>query len=161
MLLLVLALASAQDCRLVWVDAVEPWKALTLPLLVDAVPLSGRKVMPTWVWIAALLELEENTLCVLHFIFQSYAQPSLQYLPGQQIFSAPGVVVQPATAVTTVVAPGQPPPLQPVSNLPVVKMLVLVWLLFLFCGGVFLICNFKLTDLIFLYLALNFWRNTF
>ncbi|XP_059520930.1 histone-lysine N-methyltransferase SETD2 isoform X2 [Myotis daubentonii] len=46
-------------------------------------------------------------------IVQSYAQPSLQYLQGQQLFSAPGVVVQPAAAVTTVVAPGQPPPLQP------------------------------------------------
>nr|KAF6270360.1 SET domain containing 2, histone lysine methyltransferase [Pipistrellus kuhlii] len=46
-------------------------------------------------------------------LVQSYAQPSLQYLPGQQIFSASGVVVQPAAAVTAVVAPGQPSPLQP------------------------------------------------
>ncbi|XP_073643963.1 histone-lysine N-methyltransferase SETD2 isoform X5 [Tursiops truncatus] len=48
-------------------------------------------------------------------IVQSYAQPSLQYIQGQQIFTAhpQGVVVQPATAVTTIVAPGQPQPLQP------------------------------------------------
>ncbi|XP_015996872.1 histone-lysine N-methyltransferase SETD2 isoform X2 [Rousettus aegyptiacus] len=48
-------------------------------------------------------------------IVQSYAQPSLQYIQGQQIFTAhpPGVVVQPASAVTTIVAPGQPQPLQP------------------------------------------------
>ncbi|XP_054564083.1 histone-lysine N-methyltransferase SETD2 [Eptesicus fuscus] len=46
-------------------------------------------------------------------ISQSYAQPSLQYIQGPQIFSAPGVVVQPAAAVATVVAPGQPPPVQP------------------------------------------------
>ncbi|XP_035963597.1 histone-lysine N-methyltransferase SETD2 isoform X4 [Halichoerus grypus] len=48
-------------------------------------------------------------------IVQSYAQPSLQYIQGQQIFTAhpQGVVVQPAAAVTTIVAPGQPQPLQP------------------------------------------------
>ncbi|CAH6777632.1 Setd2 [Phodopus roborovskii] len=48
-------------------------------------------------------------------IVQSYAQPSLQYMQGQQIFTAhaQGVVVQPTTAVTTIVAPGQPQSLQP------------------------------------------------
>lgn len=48
-------------------------------------------------------------------IVQSYAQPSLQYIQGQQIFTAhpQGVVVQPAAAVTAIVAPGQPQPLQP------------------------------------------------
>ncbi|XP_032723772.1 histone-lysine N-methyltransferase SETD2 isoform X1 [Lontra canadensis] len=48
-------------------------------------------------------------------IVQNYAQPSLQYIQGQQIFTAhpQGVVVQPAAAVTTIVAPGQPQPLQP------------------------------------------------
>ncbi|XP_076985617.1 histone-lysine N-methyltransferase SETD2 isoform X2 [Tamandua tetradactyla] len=48
-------------------------------------------------------------------IVQSYAQPSLQYIQGQQIFTAhpQGVVVQPTTAVTAIVAPGQPQPLQP------------------------------------------------
>ncbi|KAF0875108.1 SETD2 methyltransferase, partial [Crocuta crocuta] len=48
-------------------------------------------------------------------IVQSYAQPSLQYIQGQQIFTAhpQGVVVQPATAVTAIVTPGQPQPLQP------------------------------------------------
>ncbi|XP_037383916.1 histone-lysine N-methyltransferase SETD2 [Talpa occidentalis] len=48
-------------------------------------------------------------------IVQSYAQPSLQYIQGQQIFTAhpQGVVVQPTAAVTTIVAPGQPQPLQP------------------------------------------------
>ncbi|XP_060060826.1 histone-lysine N-methyltransferase SETD2 isoform X2 [Erinaceus europaeus] len=48
-------------------------------------------------------------------VVQSYAQPSLQYIQGQQIFTAhpQGVVVQPATAGTAVVAPGQPQPLQP------------------------------------------------
>lgn len=48
-------------------------------------------------------------------IVQSYAQPSLQYIQGQQIFTAhpQGVVVQPAAAVPTIVAPGQPQPLQP------------------------------------------------
>ncbi|XP_043741977.1 histone-lysine N-methyltransferase SETD2 isoform X2 [Cervus elaphus] len=48
-------------------------------------------------------------------IVQSYAQPSLQYIQGQQMFTAhpQGVVVQPAAAVTTIVAPGQPQPLQP------------------------------------------------
>uniref|UniRef100_A0A8C9P735 Histone-lysine N-methyltransferase SETD2 n=1 Tax=Spermophilus dauricus TaxID=99837 RepID=A0A8C9P735_SPEDA len=48
-------------------------------------------------------------------IVQSYAQTSLQYIQGQQIFTAhpQGVVVQPAAAVTTIVTPGQPQPLQP------------------------------------------------
>ncbi|XP_054990542.1 histone-lysine N-methyltransferase SETD2 isoform X2 [Sorex araneus] len=48
-------------------------------------------------------------------IVQSYAQPSLQYIQGQQIFTAhpQGVVVQPTAAVTTIVAPGQPQTLQP------------------------------------------------
>ncbi|XP_053456443.1 histone-lysine N-methyltransferase SETD2 isoform X3 [Nycticebus coucang] len=48
-------------------------------------------------------------------IVQSYAQPSLQYIQSQQIFTAhpQGVVVQPTAAVTTIVAPGQPQPLQP------------------------------------------------
>ncbi|XP_006868865.1 PREDICTED: histone-lysine N-methyltransferase SETD2 [Chrysochloris asiatica] len=48
-------------------------------------------------------------------IVQSFAQSSLQYIQGQQIFTAhpQGVVVQPAAAVTTIVAPGQPQPLQP------------------------------------------------
>ncbi|XP_058413009.1 histone-lysine N-methyltransferase SETD2 isoform X1 [Diceros bicornis minor] len=47
-------------------------------------------------------------------IVQSYAQPNLQYIQGQQIFTAhpQGVVVQPTAAVTTIVAPGQPQPLQ-------------------------------------------------
>nr|XP_058913501.1 histone-lysine N-methyltransferase SETD2-like [Kogia breviceps] len=46
---------------------------------------------------------------------QSYALTSLQYIQGQQIFIVhpQGVVVQPATAVTTIVTPGQPRPLQP------------------------------------------------
>nr|XP_004662094.1 histone-lysine N-methyltransferase SETD2 isoform X2 [Jaculus jaculus] len=48
-------------------------------------------------------------------IVQGYAQPSLQYIQGQQIFTAhpQGVVVQPTAAVTTIVAPGQPQSLQP------------------------------------------------
>ncbi|XP_075403353.1 histone-lysine N-methyltransferase SETD2 isoform X2 [Tenrec ecaudatus] len=48
-------------------------------------------------------------------IVQSYAQSSLQYIQGQQIFTAhpQGVVVQPTSSVTTIVAPGQPQPLQP------------------------------------------------
>ncbi|XP_075779098.1 histone-lysine N-methyltransferase SETD2 isoform X2 [Pelodiscus sinensis] len=47
-------------------------------------------------------------------IVQGYAQPSLQYIQGQQIYTAhpQGVVVQPTTAVTTIVAAGQPPPIQ-------------------------------------------------
>uniref|UniRef100_A0A8D0DU92 Histone-lysine N-methyltransferase SETD2 n=1 Tax=Salvator merianae TaxID=96440 RepID=A0A8D0DU92_SALMN len=47
-------------------------------------------------------------------IVQSYAQPGLQYIQGQQIYTAhpQGVVVQPTTAVTTIVAAGQPPPIQ-------------------------------------------------
>ncbi|KAM5313271.1 histone-lysine N-methyltransferase SETD2 isoform 3-T3 [Glossophaga mutica] len=52
-------------------------------------------------------------------IVQSYAQPSLQYIQGQQIFTAhpQGVVVQPTAAVTTIVAAGQPQSLQPVRDL--------------------------------------------
>ncbi|XP_052043081.1 histone-lysine N-methyltransferase SETD2 isoform X1 [Apodemus sylvaticus] len=48
-------------------------------------------------------------------IVQSYAQPSLQYIQGQQIFTAhpQGVVVQPTAAVTSIVTPGQPQSLQP------------------------------------------------
>ncbi|XP_031199892.1 histone-lysine N-methyltransferase SETD2 isoform X5 [Mastomys coucha] len=48
-------------------------------------------------------------------IVQSYAQPSLQYIQGQQIFTAhpQGVVVQPTAAVTSIVAAGQPQSLQP------------------------------------------------
>ncbi|XP_067386549.1 histone-lysine N-methyltransferase SETD2 isoform X2 [Emydura macquarii macquarii] len=47
-------------------------------------------------------------------IVQSYAQPGLQYIQGQQIYTAhpQGVVVQPPTAVTTIVAAGQPQPIQ-------------------------------------------------
>lgn len=47
-------------------------------------------------------------------IVQSYAQPGLQYIQGQQIYTAhpQGVVVQPTTAVTTIVAAGQPQPIQ-------------------------------------------------
>ncbi|XP_074841355.1 histone-lysine N-methyltransferase SETD2 isoform X2 [Carettochelys insculpta] len=47
-------------------------------------------------------------------IVQSYAQPGLQYIQGQQIYAAhpQGVVVQPTTAVTTIVATGQPQPIQ-------------------------------------------------
>ncbi|KAM6450120.1 histone-lysine N-methyltransferase SETD2 isoform 2-T2 [Liasis olivaceus] len=47
-------------------------------------------------------------------IVQSYAQPSLQYIQGQQIYTAhpPSVVVQPTTAVATIVTTGQPPPIQ-------------------------------------------------
>ncbi|XP_053117075.1 histone-lysine N-methyltransferase SETD2 isoform X2 [Hemicordylus capensis] len=47
-------------------------------------------------------------------IVQSYAQPGLQYIQGNQIYTAhpQGVVVQPTTAVTTIVAAGQPPPIQ-------------------------------------------------
>ncbi|KAJ7322072.1 hypothetical protein JRQ81_018359 [Phrynocephalus forsythii] len=47
-------------------------------------------------------------------IVQSYAQPGLQYIQGQQIYTAhpQGVVVQPTTAVTTIVTTGQPPTIQ-------------------------------------------------
>uniref|UniRef100_A0A7M4E3V6 Histone-lysine N-methyltransferase SETD2 n=1 Tax=Crocodylus porosus TaxID=8502 RepID=A0A7M4E3V6_CROPO len=47
-------------------------------------------------------------------IVPSYAQPGLQYIQGQQIYTAhpQGVVVQPTTAVTTIVAAGQPQPIQ-------------------------------------------------
>ncbi|XP_066483943.1 histone-lysine N-methyltransferase SETD2 isoform X2 [Tiliqua scincoides] len=47
-------------------------------------------------------------------IVQGYAQPGLQYIQGNQIYTAhpQGVVVQPPTAVTTIVATGQPPPMQ-------------------------------------------------
>ncbi|XP_013913928.1 PREDICTED: histone-lysine N-methyltransferase SETD2 isoform X3 [Thamnophis sirtalis] len=47
-------------------------------------------------------------------IVQSYAQPSLQYIQGQQIYTThpPSVVVQPTTAVATIVTTGQPPPIQ-------------------------------------------------
>uniref|UniRef100_A0A8C6ITH3 Histone-lysine N-methyltransferase SETD2 n=1 Tax=Melopsittacus undulatus TaxID=13146 RepID=A0A8C6ITH3_MELUD len=47
-------------------------------------------------------------------IVQSYAQPGLQYIQGQQIYTAhpQGVIVQPPTAVTTIVAAGQPQPIQ-------------------------------------------------
>lgn len=47
---------------------------------------------------------------------QSYAQPGLQYIQGQQIYTAhpQGVIVQPPTAVTTIVAAGQPQPIQQV-----------------------------------------------
>ncbi|KAK2519594.1 Setd2 [Columba livia] len=47
-------------------------------------------------------------------IVQSYAQPSLQYIQSQQIYTAhpQGVIVQPPTAVTTIVAAGQPQPIQ-------------------------------------------------
>ena len=74
-----------------------------------------------------LIKSQKTINCeFLHFIFQSYAQPSLQYIQGQQIFTAhpQGVVVQPATAVTTIVAPGQPQPLQPVRNILVAKTLL-------------------------------------
>ncbi|KFW74657.1 Histone-lysine N-methyltransferase SETD2, partial [Manacus vitellinus] len=47
-------------------------------------------------------------------IVQSYAQPGLQYIQGQQIYTAhpQGVIVQPPPAVTTIVAAGQPQPIQ-------------------------------------------------
>ncbi|KAM6338443.1 histone-lysine N-methyltransferase SETD2 isoform 2-T2 [Podargus strigoides] len=47
-------------------------------------------------------------------IVQSYAQPGLQYIQGQQIYTAhpQGVIVQPPTAVTTIVTAGQPQPIQ-------------------------------------------------
>ncbi|XP_027525806.1 histone-lysine N-methyltransferase SETD2 isoform X2 [Corapipo altera] len=47
-------------------------------------------------------------------IVQSYAQPGLQYIQGQQIYTAhpQGVIVQPPPAVTTIVATGQPQPIQ-------------------------------------------------
>ncbi|KFO96273.1 Histone-lysine N-methyltransferase SETD2, partial [Calypte anna] len=47
-------------------------------------------------------------------LVQSYAQPGLQYIQGQQIYTAhpQGVIVQPPTAVTTIVAAGQPQPIQ-------------------------------------------------
>ncbi|XP_070585712.1 histone-lysine N-methyltransferase SETD2 isoform X3 [Erythrolamprus reginae] len=47
-------------------------------------------------------------------IVQSYAQQSLQYIQGQQIYTThpPSVVVQPTTAVATIVTTGQPPPIQ-------------------------------------------------
>ncbi|NXL36797.1 SETD2 methyltransferase, partial [Glaucidium brasilianum] len=47
-------------------------------------------------------------------IVQSYAQPGLQYIQSQQIYTAhpQGVIVQPPTAVTTIVAAGQPQPIQ-------------------------------------------------
>ncbi|NWS17944.1 SETD2 methyltransferase, partial [Pachyramphus minor] len=47
-------------------------------------------------------------------IVQSYAQPGLQYIQGQQIYTAhpQGVIVQPPAAVTTIVAAGQPQPIQ-------------------------------------------------
>uniref|UniRef100_A0A8C5RZ90 Histone-lysine N-methyltransferase SETD2 n=1 Tax=Laticauda laticaudata TaxID=8630 RepID=A0A8C5RZ90_LATLA len=47
-------------------------------------------------------------------IVQSYAQPNLQYIQGQQIYTThpPSVVVQPTTAVATIVTTGQPPPIQ-------------------------------------------------
>ncbi|KAI5172227.1 Histone-Lysine N-Methyltransferase Setd2 [Manis pentadactyla] len=50
-------------------------------------------------------------------IVQSYAQPSLQYIQGQQMFTAhpQGVMVQPMAAVSTIVAPGQPQPFQPLE----------------------------------------------
>ncbi|KAM4705207.1 histone-lysine N-methyltransferase SETD2 [Rhinophrynus dorsalis] len=52
---------------------------------------------------------------------QSYTQPGLQYIPGQQIYAThpQGVVVQQAPTVTTLVAPGQPQALQqPEMGLP-------------------------------------------
>ncbi|XP_042672448.1 histone-lysine N-methyltransferase SETD2 [Centrocercus urophasianus] len=47
-------------------------------------------------------------------IVQSYAQPGLQYIQGQQIYTAhpQGVIVQPPPAVTAIVAAGQPQPIQ-------------------------------------------------
>lgn len=47
---------------------------------------------------------------------QSYTQPGLQYIQGQQIYTAhpQGVIVQPPPAVTTIVAAGQPQPIQQV-----------------------------------------------
>ncbi|NXC47017.1 SETD2 methyltransferase, partial [Penelope pileata] len=47
-------------------------------------------------------------------IVQSYAQPGLQYIQGQQIYTAhpQGVIVQPPPAVTAIVATGQPQPIQ-------------------------------------------------
>ncbi|NWR94252.1 SETD2 methyltransferase, partial [Furnarius figulus] len=47
-------------------------------------------------------------------IVQSYAQPGLQYIQGQQLYTAhpQGVIVQPPPAVTTIVAAGQPQPIQ-------------------------------------------------
>lgn len=68
--------------------------------------LGGKK----WVFRS---EIHFLTLLVL---FQSYAQPGLQYIQGQQIYTAhpQGVVVQPTTAVTTIVAAGQPQPIQQV-----------------------------------------------
>ncbi|NWV78597.1 SETD2 methyltransferase, partial [Dasyornis broadbenti] len=47
-------------------------------------------------------------------IVQSYAQPGLQYIQGQQIYTAhpQGVIVQPPAAVTAIVAAGQPQPIQ-------------------------------------------------
>ncbi|NXH09162.1 SETD2 methyltransferase, partial [Bucco capensis] len=47
-------------------------------------------------------------------IVQSYAQPGLQYIQGQQIYTAhpQGVLVQPPAAVTTIVTAGQPQPIQ-------------------------------------------------
>lgn len=115
-------------------------------------------MMPTSKLITAVLELEKSINCgFLYFIFQSYAQPSLQYIQGQQIFTAhpQGVVVQPAAAVTTIVAPGQPQPLQPVRNISVDKVLVgciphlqkvyfWFWFLFLF----FSLCVLFLTFIV-------------
>ncbi|EHB15080.1 Histone-lysine N-methyltransferase SETD2 [Heterocephalus glaber] len=50
-------------------------------------------------------------------IVQIYAQAILQYIQGQQIFTAhpQAVVIQPTAAVTTLVTPGQPQPLQPLE----------------------------------------------
>ncbi|KAG8535057.1 hypothetical protein GDO81_029565, partial [Engystomops pustulosus] len=46
--------------------------------------------------------------------FQSYPQPGLQYMPGQQIYAQhpQGVVVQQAPPVAALVPPGQPPAMQ-------------------------------------------------
>lgn len=61
--------------------------------------------------------LTPNPCFFLCLWFQSYAQPGLQYIQGQQIYTAhpQGVIVQPPTAVTTIVAAGQPQPIQQVT----------------------------------------------
>nr|XP_026654834.1 histone-lysine N-methyltransferase SETD2-like [Zonotrichia albicollis] len=69
---------------------------------------------PVWWNLRSCSEGFLGTAAECDSLLQSYAQPGLQYIQGQQIYTAhpQGVIVQPPTAVTTIVAAGQPQPIQ-------------------------------------------------
>lgn len=94
-------LEAGADFRFPFHDGIFGAGTCSVPF---SLPFPGPTLTPTPVFF----------LCVW---FQSYAQPGLQYIQGQQIYTAhpQGVIVQPPTAVTTIVAAGQPQPIQQVT----------------------------------------------